>query len=425
MLYNIAFFIFSLIYLPALIFKGKLHKDFGQRFGSYDEKTRAALAAGNGTIWIEAVSVGEVALCKSLIPKLKARFPGKGITISTITRAGNELAKKLFANDATIIYFPLDFSFTVRKAVDLIRPKLYIMIETEIWPGVLKALAGRGVPSIVVNGRISDRSFGKYKLAKAFLRNTLGGIGLFCMQSKTDADRIIAMGAPAGKVRVTGNMKFDIDMPKVVSRDSYPWLKPEDELFVAGSTRDGEEEIVIEAFKVLRQKFPNLQLLIAPRHITRVADICKTVERFGFAPVTISSLSDTRTPDPGSRTPVYILDTIGRLNDFYALATLVFVGGSLVKYGGQNPIEPALFEKPVIFGPHMFNFRDVAAAFVRAEGAVQVSSIEDFNNACARLLSNAQARARLGQNARKVVAENRGATEKNIEAIREAVSYKR
>ncbi|MFH1189177.1 MAG: glycosyltransferase N-terminal domain-containing protein, partial [Candidatus Omnitrophota bacterium] len=212
MLYDIGFFIFSIFYLPTLIFRGKLHGDFGERFGSYSSQKRSRLAAGRSAIWIQAVSVGEVALCKSLIPMIREHFPESSIVFSTITKAGNELARKLFSKDAVIIYFPLDFSFIVKKAVSLIKPKVYVMVETEIWPNILKALSASGARTILVNGRISDRSFGKYELAKPFLRSTLERIGAFCMQSETDARRIIALGAPKERVRVTGTMKFDINI---------------------------------------------------------------------------------------------------------------------------------------------------------------------------------------------------------------------
>ncbi len=183
MLYDIAFAIFSIFYLPALIFKGKLHEDFGERFARYDADTRVRLAAAKGTIWIQAVSVGEVALCKSLIPEIKKRFPSRTIVLSTITKTGQGLARKLFSKDAIIIYFPLDFSFTARKAVSLIKPALYVMVETEIWPSVLEAVSRSGAKSVMINGRISDRSFWKYMLAKVFLKKTLKYVSLFCMQS--------------------------------------------------------------------------------------------------------------------------------------------------------------------------------------------------------------------------------------------------
>jgi len=404
MLYDIGFAIFSLFYLPALIFGGKLHGDFAERFGRYGEDKRKALAEAKGAIWIQAVSVGEVALCRGLIPKLKSAFPARRIVLSTITKTGNDLAKRLFSEDAVIIYFPLDFSSIVKKVVALITPGIYIMIETEIWPNLLKEIARNKVPSILINGRISDRSFGKYGMAKPFLKDTLKKISQFCMQSDLDAERIIYLGAPIKRVRVTGNMKFDID----IKADSKAMetlretlsLKAGEELFVAGSTHRAEERMVIESFKELLKDFPKIRLLIAPRHIERGHEVRQEVKRAGLAP-----------------SQVFILDRIGYLASAYSFATLVFIGGSLVKHGGQNPIEPAAFEKAVIFGPHMFNFKSVARVFLDCDGAIQVSDKEGLVRAAALLLKDSRRRAELGRNAKRVALENRGATEKNLEEV--------
>ncbi len=423
MLYDIGFLIFSLFYLPALIFKGKLHGDFHERFGIYSEGKRAKLTAANNVIWIQAVSVGEVALCGGLIPLLKKEFPGRDIVLSTITRRGNELAKKLFSDDAVVIYFPLDFSSVVRKAAGLIRPKLYIMIETEIWPNVLRELSRKRVPAALLNGRISDRSFGQYMLARPFLLKTLGRIRLFCMQSKEDAGRITEMGAPADRVRVTGTMKFDFDAAADDGaarrmRESLG-LTEGAELFVAGSTHPGEEEVIVSAYSQLLKEFPKLTLLIAPRHVERAQEVGNTVRRFGFMPARLSSLNHGPwTMDHG---PIYILDTIGHLNDAYAIATLVFIGGSLVPHGGQNPIEPASFEKPVIFGPHMSNFRAIAAALLKNGGAVQVKDARELLDKARALLKDRQAGLALGRNARKAIIENRGATGRNLRALKEII----
>lgn len=424
MLYDVGFLIFSIFYLPTLIFRGKLHGDFHERFGVYSEAKRGLLAAAKDPVWIQAVSVGEVALCRSLIPLVKKEFPGRDIVLSTITRRGNEFAKKVFSNDAIILYFPLDFSVVVRKAVALIRPKLYIMIETEIWPNLLRELSLNAVPSVLLNGRISDRSFGQYRLVRPFLRTALARIRLFCMQSQTDADRITALGAPAERVRVTGTMKFDVEI--AAGDDAVRRLKEslglagDAGLFVAGSTHPGEETAVVSAYKELVGEFPGLRLLIAPRHVERSADVENIVRRAGLAPVRLSSPGAVRGGGTGgARGAVYILDTIGSLNDAYSLATLVFMGGSLVPHGGQNPLEPASFGKPVIFGPHMFNFRTIASALLDKKGALQVRDGAELAGKARFLLRDAGAAAALGRNARQAIAENRGAADRNIKALKE------
>lgn len=425
MLYDIGFLIFALFYLPTLIFKGKMHGDFLERFGVYDEFTLSALAAGKETIWIQAVSVGEVALCKSLIPALKEMFPGRAIVLSTITETGNVLAKRLFSNDAVIIYFPLDFTFVVNKATRLLRPKLYIMIETEIWPNVIRSVSSLGVPSILINGRISDRSFGRYRFVRRFLEPTLRRINLYCMQSDIDAGRIMSLGAAAGRVRITGNMKFDSavmrDMSPAEDMRAIVGLKAQEQLFVAGSTHEGEEVIILSIFKELAREFPGLRLLIAPRHVERAMEVERAVKRFGFEPIRISRLKAAR--ERLEARDVLILDVIGHLKDAYAVAAVVFVGGSLVKRGGQNPIEPAVFERPVIFGPHMFNFKSIAGAFLKDRAAIQISDSNGLRDNVRALLNDEGLRARMGRAAKKVVLENRGATEKNIEAIKGLIGH--
>ena len=419
MLYDIGFAIFSIFYLPTLIFRGKLHRDFLERFGVYDKEKRAALAQAKDAIWIQAVSVGEVALCRDFIPLIRSNFPCRTIIFSTITKTGNDLAKKLFAKDAVIIYFPLDFSFVVRKVIGLIRPKIYVMIETEIWPNFLKETGRSKIPAILINGRISDRSFGKYKLAKPFLKNTLQGISTLCMQSKLDAERIMELGASPEKVKVTGNMKFDIQIKAsqlsgAEIRNQLD-LEERDELLVAGSTHKGEEETVVEAYKELLGRFPKLKLLIAPRHIERSGEVEAVVRKYSLDPVRLSNPSVSRNSDSAPR--VFILDTIGRLNDFYSVATIVFVGGSLIKHGGQNPIEPAIYGKPVIFGPYMFNFKNIASALVERKAVIRVSNEKELESAIEDLLMHAKKRSELGERAKQVILENQGATQKNLNEI--------
>ena len=421
MLYDIGFLIFSIIYLPILIFKGKLHREFPERFGRYDKAKERALLSGSGRIWIQAVSVGEVALCKSLIPLLKEKFSADDLVISTITKAGNDLAKRLFSKEAIVIYFPLDFASTVKRAVKFIKPRIYIMIETEIWPGLLKELSLNSVPSILINGRISDRSIDKYRAVKFYLKKALCNINAFCMQDIIDGMRITELGAPSDRVKVTGNMKFDVEAPvNILTSDAILrgfGVKTGDELFVAGSTHSGEEEIIVEAFKELASEFPHLKLLIAPRHIERVEEVEKIIRRSGLQSVRISKLNDIRYTINDKR--IMILDTIGRLNEAYSAATIVFIGGSLIKHGGQNPIEPAVLGRAILFGPHMFNFKYVTNVLLREEAALLVSGKEELIKFSKMLLRDVSKRSKLGDNAKRVVADNRGATKKNFQQISE------
>ena len=412
MLYDIAFLIFSLFYLPTLIFKGKMHADFGERFGRYSKEKREALAASKGAIWIQAVSVGEVATCAGLIKKLKERFPDKKIVLSTITKTGNNLARRLFRDDAVIIYFPLDLSWIVKKVIALVDPCLYVMVETEIWPNVIKEISRRGVPSMIINGRISDRSFGKYRLAKPFLSGTMKRVGVFCMQSVKDAERIMGLGAPKDRVRVTGNMKFDVEVsidagrPESLKRSMG--MADDHMLLVAGSTHRGEETAVLEAFKMLSSEFPRLKLLIAPRHIERSGEVEDAARSAGFDPVLVLSIRNSN---------VFILDMIGQLRDVYSIATIVFVGGSLVPHGGQNPVEPAALGKPVIFGPHMFNFREISASLLDSGAAILIKGPKELSGSIKSLLLDPVKRSEMAKRAGSVIADKRGATDRNIKEI--------
>jgi len=424
MLYDIAFAIFAIFYVPTLIFKGKLHGSFAERFGCYPKEKAEALDRAQHVIWIQAVSVGEVALCKSLVPMLRERFPWSAIVFSTITKTGNDLAQKLYSKDAIVIYFPLDLSFIARKVVKLIDPKLYIMVETEIWPNVIKEVSKKGAPVVMLNGRISDRSFGKYRLAKPFLKGTLASIQAFCMQSQTDADRIIELGAPKERVSVTGSMKFDMRVETAADAGERVkklfGLLPDEGLFVAGSTHKGEEEVVLSVFKKLKKEFPSLRLLIAPRHIDRSGDVIGMAKSLGFDAVRVSDLGKAQSTVAGKR-PVFILDTIGQLSDIFSVATIVFIGGSLIEHGGQNPIEPAAFGKPVLFGPHMFNFREIVKTLLDNDGAIQVKSGDDLFMWAASLLRDRSRMSGIGENARHAVISCRGATIRNVEVIKRLI----
>lgn len=408
MLYDIAFLIFSLFYLPTLIFKGKMHADLGERFGRFRPEKLKELKACERAIWIQAVSVGEVAVCRPLIDALRTRFPDKRIVLSTITKTGNDLARKTYPSGVAIIYFPLDLSWIVRKVVSIIKPSLYIMVETEIWPNMIKEVSRLSIPCAMVNGRISDKSFGKYKAVKGLLKSALDGIGAFCMQSEIDASRIRAIGAAEDRVRVTGNMKFDvvsnIGTNKAVELMSMAGISGSGQLVVAGSTHGGEEVILIDVYKKLLPEFPGLKLLIAPRHIERAAEVRALVN------------------DSGLAGKVIVLDKIGYLRDAYSMAAVVFVGGSLVPHGGQNPIEPAALGKPVIFGPHMFNFKEITAAFLENGAAFMVGSADALIDSMRFLLSDSERCKDVSIRAGEVIAEKRGATQRNLKEIERLLS---
>lgn len=396
-IYDIFFFLFSLIYLPYLVIKGKAHRDFRERLGKLPppfEKIGALRP-----IWVHAVSVGEVLAVKDFVKKLHARLPERKIVLSTTTKTGNDIARKVLNENILKFYFPLDFSLVARRVANFINPSLLVVMETEIWPNLILELSRRKIPIVFINGRISDRSFKGYKKIKFFFKDILKRISLFSMRSERDGEFIKALGAPVENVRVTGNMKFDIETDtRAVLKRSDLGIGESEELLIAGSTHAGEEEIVLDVYSVLAKKFRNLRLLIAPRHIDRAKTIKKMIERMGLK-------------------NILVLDTLGELSRLYRLATIVFMGGSLVKRGGHNIVEPAVFGKPILFGPYMFNFRDMARSFLENKAAIEVKNRKELLGTLEMLLKDGNRRSILGRNAKELIDKSKGATERNIHEV--------
>lgn len=416
-IYDIFFLVFSIIYLPYLIIKGKAHRDFIERVGSLPSIFKKV--SPSKPVWIHAVSVGEVAGIKNFVKELHTMFPVRKIVLSTTTKTGNAVARRIFSGDVLKFYFPLDFSFVVRKVANLINPSILIIMETEIWPNLILELSKRGVPVALINGRISDRSFKGYKKIRFFFGKILRKIDLFCMQTSGDAERIESLGALKENVKVTGNMKFDIENPDTtLARDrikSDLGLVQSDQLLIAGSTHRGEEEIVLDVYKHLTKEFENLKLLIAPRHIDRAKTIKNLVEQNGFEGA-LSSQSK-KIQSLNSKKVVLILDTLGELRHLYSIATIVFMGGSLIKRGGHNIVEPAIFGKPIIFGPYMFNFRDMARLFLEEKAAIKVRDKKELLETLQTLLRDRARIDILGQNARELADRDKGATSRNIREL--------
>ena len=413
-IYDIFFAVFSVIYLPYLVIKGKAHKDFAQRLGRLPEifhklgKTKP--------VWIHAVSVGEVLAVKNFIREMLKKFPEKKIVLSTTTRTGNEIAEKILDEKVTKFYFPVDFSFVVRRVLDIINPSVFLLVETEIWPNLILELSKRKIPIVLINGRLSEKSFKGYRKIKFVFCKVLEKIDVFCMQSEPDKRRIIAMGAPEAKVKVTGNMKFDIDSSSKAFSKSDFGIDEKEELIIAGSTHGGEDEILIESYRELRKKMPNTRLLLAPRHVDHAGRIKKLVEDKGFRATLVTELKKDKSLG-NSRDAVIILDTLGDLSSLYSIASIVFMGGSLIKRGGHNLVEPALFKKAILFGPYMHNFRDMMSLFLNNEAAICVKDKESLTGALEEVLKDYKKRTTLGENAKCLIDKSRGATERNINEL--------
>ncbi len=315
----------------------------------------------------------------------------------------------------------MDISWIVNKVIDTIGPSIFIIIETELWPNLITALSKRGIPVLLVNGRISPKSYRHYMKIRFFFKGILEKIALFCMQNEEYAKRIKNMGAPADRVVITGSVKFDAAAGSYaqgeMDREAI-WrdlgLEENERLFIAGSTHRPEESIVLDIYKDLLKTSPGLRLLIAPRHIDRVSEIEALVEKAGFDPVRVSGAHlKMRTAGRG-KASVIILDTMGRLSQIFSIGTVIFIGGSLMRKGGQNILEPAIFSKAIFFGPHMFNFKDIANEFINAGAACMVKDGRDLFKNIDRILQDGSERELMGGRARALMDKNMGATARTM-----------
>jgi len=421
-LYDFIFLIITLVHLPVYLLRRKIHPGFQMRLGILPSGLKL-----NKPIWIHAVSVGEAMAVKNLVRELRITYPDKRFFISTVTPTGNKIAKGIAKETDFVAYFPLDLSFVVRRVVDKINPSLFIIMETEIWPNLISCLYRKKIPIVLVNGRLSDRSFKGYRCIKFLLKPLLNKINLFCVQTKTDAQRLMRLGGLENKIKITGNMKFDLKDCADLKKDYIDCklklgLKSDEKLFVASSTHPGEEGIILGVYKELLREFPDLRLLIAPRHPERATEIVNLIKKFDFESKRISVLLDKRTNEQTNKRTIFILDTIGQLLSFYAIADIVFVGGSLIKKGGHNILEPASLGKPVIFGPYMFNFRDIAGLFLENKACVLAHNREELFLNIKDLLRNPGKSTELSQRAKAIILQNQGATTRNLECISNYIS---
>lgn len=374
---------------------------------------------GHETIWVHSVSVGETIAVKSLLESIRKRFPQKKIVLSNGTETGRSISLKLEEADLCI-YFPFDFGFAVRKAMNSIRPSLIIIVETEIWPNFLKRARLQGVPVVLVNGRISDRSFNRYHMFRRIFRMVLKDFSALCMQTDEDARRIAAIGAEPSKVHVAGNLKYDVPVKRISGegfaslRDSYR-IPRSVSVFTAGSTHQGEEELVIRAYLKLSPGTRDLFMVLVPRHPERAAKVCEILQGEGLSYTLRSRLDERNTPFRSGE--VLVVDTIGELTKLYSVSDLVFVGGSLVPVGGHNILEPVSFHVPVLFGPYMHNFKEIASLVLRFKCGAQVADENELTDAMRGLLENEGKRRDMGRNGAFLLEENSGSIERHLAVI--------
>ncbi len=415
--------------------RGKYLHSVRQRLGWLPAAVHTPEANAAGAIWIHAVSVGEALAALPLARRLKERVPERRLVVSTTTATGQRLARERMDFADAVFYFPLDWAGPVRRAFQAVRPSVVVILETEIWPNFLREARRAGVPVVFVNGRISERSFQRYRRAlrlfggflRGFLARVLGNATLFLMQTEEDAQRLRALGAPVERVVVAGNLKYDLPTP--ASTPVVGWLESELRLhqqhpvIVAGSVTTGEEALVLIAFGIVQGQWPRALLILAPRKPERFDAAARLAEESNRKVQRRSQLSfeiavdASRDASLGEGVSVLLLDSVGELAGLYRLADAVFVGGSLVPAGGHNILEPAFFGKPPVFGPSMENFREMAAMFLKAGAAIQVHSPEELGCGWIELIQDNARREQMGRAARELVEYSRGATERSLEHI--------
>lgn len=422
-LYSLILSIAFTIMLPLFFLRReKYASGFRQRLGNYPELFKHD---GRPVIWLHCVSVGETNAARPLVDKIREEFPDHRLVVSTTTKTGQELAQNMLRDKAdAVFYFPFDWKFSVRRALDNFKPSLVLLMETEIWPRFIHEAKASGAKVAIVNGRLSEKSFQRYSWVRPFVNSVLADVDLALTQDYADADRIEKLGLSPMKIKVTGNLKFDHsfdqDETEFVTRFAERFaITPDKPLMVAASTHDPEERWVIEAFKKAREASSANppRLIIVPRHPERFDVVAEIISETGFAWVRRSdppSLDD-KTAD------VILLDSIGELSSVYPLADVVFVGGSLIPHGGQSIFEPAAAENAIVIGPYTHNFDAAVREFLDNDALIQLT--EGGQNSALRknfemLLSNESLRAELGKNAFELMNRNRGATQKTVEYLR-------
>lgn len=423
LLYNSLLLLVSPIVLIVLLAKQRCRRGLPQRLGLVAEApSNQAGGVSDHVIWIHAVSLGEVVAVAPLVRDLRRRYPASRLIVSTVTETGREAVEQRLEGIAEHRYAPLDFPWVVNQVIERINPALYVFVETELWPNLLRSLRRRNIPSILVNGRLSSRSFERQRLPviRNFYRTMLNMISCCLMQSERDARRMVELGAKPDRVRCTGNIKFDQPVPEVkadgsgISKASLG-VSDREQLLVAGSTHPGEEEALVTAYQSLSAESPDLLLVLAPRHIERAAQVEQMVRSRGL-PVSRRSTGEAGQM-AGSGPRVLILDTRGELALLYRDAVVAFVGGTWVPIGGHNLLEPAVWGKPVFFGPHTDHCAEVAALLSNAQGGRVVQDAQHFAQALRELLRDPDVLRQMGQAAQQVVADNQGALQRTADII--------
>ena len=422
LLYDIAAIFVAILIIPVFMVRSIRERGFTERIrqslGFFPEHALDNVAKKN-CIWVHAASVGEIVATSPLIKEFRREFPKSPILVSVVTTSGYEMANRIIKDADSIIYFPLDLPFVSANVLRRIHPRVFLNVETELWPNFLNAARKLNVPVMMVNGRISENSVKRYKYLFSIWTNMLRTVRLFAMQSPIDADHILELGAPKDLVILTGNTKFDQTYTDVTPEEREKiindlGLKEADGILLAGSTHRGEESYVLGAFKKIREHHPNARLVIAPRELLRTREVIHICSNAGFTVATRTELQKR----PSNGEDIIILDTIGELGKVYSVGDVIYVGGSLVTHGGHNILEPAAHGKAIIVGHHMENFKDTHALFKNRNACVTVNNPEELAVEAAKLFDNPEERHRLECETIAIVKENRGASRKSAVLLR-------
>lgn len=421
-LYNILFTVVYLLMLPKFIGRmlkrGGYRAGFMQRFGCYDKETLRHIGDG-GRIWIHAVSVGEIYVALKFMAGIREVEPAAEFVLSTTTSTGHKIAAKEINESDILLYFPADFPFAVKRVIRRLRPQMLILTENELWPNLLRYAKKNNVPVVLINGRISDSSFKGYSKLRAVTRRALQLVDLFLVQTDLDQKRLCDLGALPERVKVMGSAKYDVVKIDPGSERrarkimESAGISIDDLVLLCGSTWPGEEKVLLQIYKALKPEIANLKLVLVPRHAERRAEVEEDIEQLGLLHTRRSELgaSDVKLQD------ILLVDTTGELKDLYSVATVIFVGKSLCSTGGQNIIEPALPGKPIVVGPHLENFPDVAKDFMEAEAMIQVADAEELGIILKKMLENKQLREEYGDRARLLVPSKCGVVDASVKEI--------
>lgn len=404
--------------LARMAWRGRRNHAYWHRWGERFGRFRSP--ALDGTLWIHAVSVGEVMAAVPLIRALRARHPDRPVAVTTTTPTGSDRVRAAFGEEVFHVYLPFDLPGPVARFLARVRPAVAVVMETELWPNLYAACGRRDIPVVVANARLSPRSTARYRRVRGLVRETLSRVRVVAARGEADAARFRELGAPDAAVVVTGDLKYDLELPGDLADRAEALRREwgaERPIWVAASTHEGEEGPVLDAFTRVREAHPDCLLVLVPRHPERFDEVAQLCRRRGLA--TVRRTGDTPCD---AQTAVFLGDTLGELPLFYAAADVAFVGGSLVPVGGHNALEPAALGRAVVTGPYLFNFQEVSECMLTEQAMVQVADSAGLADAVARLLGDAVERARMGEAGRALVEHNRGALDRLVELVEESLA---